>query len=153
MGAQKRTVRDEAPMDPIVTMLMGAGLSAATGLMAKAFGLWKDTGVSKAEMELRLAQMQKEWERTNRELEKTAGTADGKFASTIAQHQALLLMVTELQAKQNVTNQVLIDGMKSINAKMEGHDTRFGNIEHQTREFQTTQSMIRELLEEVRARK
>lgn len=144
-------------MDPILTMLAGAGISAGAGMIGKALGLWKDTGVSKIEMELRLAQMQKEWERTNRELEKTAGSADAKFVNTISQHQALLLMVTELQAKQNITNQVVVDSIKALTGKVEQiesrSDARFTSMEHQTREFQTTQNMIRELLDEVRTRK
>jgi len=72
---------------------------------------------------------------------------DAQIAKTISEHQALLLMVTELQARQNVTNQMVLDGMRALNSKMEAHDVRFSNMEHQTREFLTIQNMVRELLD------
>ncbi len=147
-----RDDKRDVPMD-ILAMLAGAGITAGSGLIGKALGFWHNTGVSKIELELRLSQMKSEWERTNKELEKTGSNAETKFAKTISEHQALLLMVTELQARQNVTNQVVIDGMKSLNAKMESHDIRFLEMEHQSREIQTTQAMIREILQEVRSQK
>ena len=151
-GQKKSKLQGEVPME-ILGMLAGAGISAGVGIIGKALGFWQASGVTQGELAIRLQQMKEEWEKVNKVLEKTSGDFEGKFTKTIGEHQALLLMVTELQARQNVTNQMVLDGMKSLNAKMEAHDTRFANMEHQTREFQTIQSLMRELLDEVRNRK
>jgi len=136
----------------VIGMLAGAGISAGAGILAKAVGFWKDTGITERQMEERLETLKAEMKVASAALEKTKNEFNDDMKQTIAELRAVVLTVAKLQSSQDVTNLMMARSMESLVRKSELHDERILEANHRFAELQTTQSMLRTILEEMQKR-
>lgn len=127
------------PMD-VMAMLTGAGISAGVGIIAKAVGFWRDSGVTEAQLGERLAQMKEEMRKTAETLGKSTSETNDGVKQTVAELRAVVITVASLQASQDVTNRVNEKLFDSLTRKSENHD----------RIINETQGMIGQVLTELK---
>lgn len=137
----------------VIGMLTGAGISAGVGIVAKAFGFWNSAGITEAQLQERLAFLKEEMKTSAVVLAKTTSDFNDDLKQTIAELRAVVLTVAKLQSSQDVTNMMVMRSVESLLKKAEQHDDRIAEANHKFAEIQTTQSMIRSILDELKKSK
>jgi esterase/lipase len=151
MKATKQSERLEGVSMDVMAMLTGAGISTGVGIIAKVLGFWKESGVTEAQLQERLATMKEELRKTTEtmkeETRKTAenvGRTTAEFndgqKQTVAELRAVVVTVAALQGSQDVTNKFTAQLLDSLAKKAESHD----------RIINETQGMIGQVLQQLR---
>ncbi len=149
-GQAKHTSDSQGISMDITAMLAGSGLSLGAGILAKALGFWRDSGITEKQLEERLAFMKEEMKQSAQVLEKTKTEFDSDMKLTIAELRAVVLTVAKLQSSQDVTNMMMMRSIEALLKKSEAHDDRITDTAHKFAEIHTTQGLIREILDELK---
>jgi hypothetical protein len=125
----------QADMD-IQQILLTAGIGAGTGVISGALLHWRNSGISEALFKERIEGIKEEW-RIARQ------NTGGDMKQTITELQALVVLVTKLQASQDVTNIMTAKAIEGLLHRCEG-------LEHNYAERTTTESLMKELLDQLK---
>jgi hypothetical protein len=110
------------------------------GIVGKVLGIWKDSGITEAQLQERLNLMKEEMTRGAVSHEKGEAQFRGDLVSAISELRAVTLTIAKLSSGQDIINSVTTKTLDSLSRKMDEYDK-------QVAELAGSISFIRQLFE------
>ena len=123
---------------PIDLSFLGVAGGGA-GIIAAALTFWRNAGITEAQLTERLTSIKEEITRGAVIIARGDQEFKEGLKETVNELRAVVLTVAKLQSSQDVTNAMTSRQLDSMARKLEDHDHRFSELE-------TTQGLIREIL-------